>query len=141
MKFKYLRLPCKPTEPFPDRHSILRPIINIVIKFQDRSLRLFALLDSGADWCLFPASVGEYLHIQVEQGKKIEFTGISALGVAHFHEVILEIGGWGHNCLVGFSPNLDEMNVPAILGHSGFFDHYEVTFNFKKEIIEVKKSV
>jgi hypothetical protein len=141
MKFKYLRLSCKPTELFPDKHSVLRPIINITVKFQDRSLRLFALLDSGADWCLFPASVGEYLHIQVEQGEKIEFTGVSSLGVAYFHEVKLEIGGWGHNCLVGFSPDLDKMNVPAVLGHTGFFDRYEVTFNFKKETIEVKPNV
>jgi hypothetical protein len=139
MKFRYSKWPCRPTEPFPNKHSVLRPIINISVKFQDRKLRLFALLDSGADWCLFPASMGEYLCIQVDQGEKIEFTGISALGVAYFHEVTLEIGGWEHNCLVGFSPDLDKMNVPAVLGQNGFFDRYEVTFNYKKEIIEIKK--
>jgi len=141
MKFKYSRLPCKPTEAFPDKHSVLRPIINIAIKYQNRSFRLFVLLDTGADWCLFPASVGEYLDIQIEQGRKIEYKGISAPGVAYFHEVTLGIGGWYHNCLVGFSRDLDRMNVNAILGHDGFFDRYEVSFNYKKEIIEVKKIV
>lgn len=141
MKFKYSKLPCKPTEPFPNQHWVLRPYINIAIKFQNQKPRLLALLDTGADWCLFPSSVGQYLQIQIEQGKKMEFRGVSGFGLAYFHGVTLEIGGWEHNCLVGFSADLDKMNVPAVLGQYGFFDHYEVNFDFKKELIEVKKSI
>jgi hypothetical protein len=139
MKFKYSKFPCNPTELFPHQRSVLRPIINIVIKYKDQRLPLLALLDTGADLCIFPASVGEYLHIPLDQGKRMEIKGISALAIAYFHEVTLGIGGWEHNCLVGFSPDFDKMNVSAILGHHGFFDHYEVLFNYKKEIIEIKK--
>ncbi len=139
LKFKYSRWLCLPTEVFPTRHSILSPVIRIAIKYQGKKFDTVALLDSGANWCIFPASVGEYLGIQIDQGKKLEYTGVSARGIAYFHNVTLEIGGWGHNCLVGFSPNLDTMNVPAVLGHNGFFDRYEVIFNYKKEIIEIKQ--
>jgi hypothetical protein len=141
MKFAYSRFPCNPTEPFPNQHSILRPVIDIAIIYKDQRIRVVALVDSGADWCLFPASIGEQLKIPVDQGKKIQFRGATATGMAYCHEVTLEVGGWGHNCLVGFSSDLDKMNVYPILGHNGFFDHYEVNFNFKKEIIEVKKSI
>jgi len=60
--------------------------------------------------------------------------------MAYFHEVTLEVGGWRHDCIVGFSSDLDA-SVTGVLGHNGFFDHYEVNFNFKKELIEIKQSI
>jgi hypothetical protein len=139
MEFEYSRFPCNPTEPFPDRHSVLRPIIDIAIIYKDQRIRVGALVDSGADWCLFPVSIGEQLKIPVDQGKKMPFRGATATGMAYFHEVTLEIRGWGYNCIVGFSSDLDVMG--GILGQYGFFDHYEVNFNLKKELIEIKKSI
>jgi hypothetical protein len=142
MKFKYAKWPSKPTEAFPQRHSTLRPIIPIVIKYQDRRVRIFALLDTGSDYCLFHESVGKTLGIPVEQGKREQFVGSTGFGTAYFHHVVLEIGGWSHECIAGFTPELDKAGVACvILGHAGFFDRYDVTFNFKKEVIEIKKSV
>lgn len=138
MKFNYSRFACKPTEPFPDRHSVLRPVISIAIKYKDQRIRINGLVDSGADWCLFPVSIGEQLKMPVDQGKKMPFKGATATGMAYFHEVTLEIGGWEHNCIVGFSSDFDAMG--GILGQYGFFDHYEVKFNLKNEIIEINKS-
>lgn len=140
LKFKYYRHGCQPNEVFPQRRSILRPYINIAVKYKNKRQRIIALLDTGSDLCLFPADLGKYLGISVENGKQLPFAGISAKGVAYFHKVTLEIGGWNHDCIVGFSPDMDRMKAPPVLGHEGFFDRYEVIFNCKKEIIEVKKS-
>jgi len=142
MKFKYSRWLLNPTAAFPHQYSILRPVIPIAIKYQNKQLRISALLDTGSDYCLFHESMGKELGIPVKQGKQVGFAGSTGVGTAYFHNVILEIGGWGHECFAGFTPDLDKVGVPyGVLGHGGFFDHYEVIFNFKKEVIEVKKSV
>jgi hypothetical protein len=74
--------------------------------------------------------------------KTIAFAGTTGVGTAYFHYVTLEIGGWSHECFAGFTPDLDKVGIPCgILGHEGFFDRYEVAFNFKKELIEVKKNI
>lgn len=140
MKFKYSRIPCEPTESFPNRHSILIPLIDIIIKHGQQRLPLMALLDTGADLCLFPLSVGERLQVPVAEGERIEIRGISAPCVAYLHKVTLEIGGWPHNCIVGFSSDLDTMGAPPLLGQRGFFDRYDVRFRHNKGTIEVKKA-
>ncbi len=139
LKYQYKRFSCQPDEVFPKRHSILRPYIDIAVKYQNKHQRVLALLDTGSDWCVFPAQFGELLDIPIKEGKHLPVFGISSEGIAYFHEVTLEIGGLGHKCLVGFSYDFDKMGKPPLLGHEGFFDRYEVTFNQKKETIEIKK--
>lgn len=141
LKFKYWKLTCPPTEAFPKTKSIVRPIINVALKYQKERLRYLVLLDTGSDYCLFPESIGEKLGIAVRNGKKWEFSGSTARGgVAYFHNITLEIGGWDHKCYAGFCANLDELQYGyGILGNVGFFDTYQAIFNFKKNTIEIEK--
>jgi len=141
MKFKYSKWKCPRSEAFPQRISALRPVIHITIKYQNQRLRVFALLDTGADYCLFPKWMGEKLGIPIQKGKKLEYKG-AAGGIrnAYFHDVVLEIGGWKNKCYVGFTyePKEEERHF-GILGTIGFFDKYEVIYNFKKNEIKVKE--
>jgi len=139
LKYPYRRFPCTPDEVFPDRHSILRPFIDIAVKYKNEHQRIWALLDTGSDWCVFPAQLGELLGIPIKEGKQLPLVGISSQGIAYFHEVTLEIGGWSHNCLVGFCYDFDTMGTPPLLGHEGFFDRYKATFDYQKEIIEIDR--
>lgn len=141
MKFKYRKGNRQPPELSPTGKSIPRPVIHIFIKYQEKRLGMLALLDTGSDYCLFAESIGEQLGIPIKEGKEIKFSGATAKGgIAYLHQVTLEIGGWCHNCDVGFSPNLDELKFPyALLGNMGFFDKYVVIFDMQKEIIEIKK--
>jgi len=52
------------------------------------------LVDSGADYCYFPALVGEALDIDVKGGKKRESKGITGTPfTAYFHTIDCKIGG------------------------------------------------
>lgn len=59
MKFKY-----KKYGP-----GILRPVIPIEILYKSRSVPYEVLVDSGADFCIFDAEIGELVGIDVASGE------------------------------------------------------------------------
>ena len=54
MKFKYKKY----------GQNTLRPVIDLKVKFANKEIRYHALVDSGADFCLFHAEVAEVLIIK-----------------------------------------------------------------------------
>ncbi len=79
MKFDYLKLPLSERSDFFGT-SILKPIIPIEIGYEGRPVKYFALVDSGADFCIFDAQIAELLGIDVRSGKLEEFGGIQSTG-------------------------------------------------------------
>ena len=65
MKFKYKRFRIFPTPAFPQRRYLLRPIIPLLITYKGKTIGYEVLLDSGADFCIFHAEIGEYLGLRV----------------------------------------------------------------------------
>lgn len=139
MKFNYFKF-------LLERHSeffgtaILKPIIPIKLSVADKKVQYAALIDSGADFCIFDAEIGEYLGLNVSSGKQEEFGGIQERGgaKAFFHEIILNIGGWDYKSIIGFSYDIAKHGY-GILGQNGFFDIFTVKFNLLKEEIELKE--
>ena len=75
MKFRYHKLSLKDRSPFFGL-TILKPIIPIKIIVKDKELNYEALIDSGADFCIFDAEIGEYLGIDILSGSQEVFGGI-----------------------------------------------------------------
>lgn len=139
MKFRYFKLPLTQRSAFFG-NSILKPIIPVKIVLDTRELQYAALIDSGADFCIFDAQLGEYLGIEVRNGIKEVFGGIQERGGAQafLHEVILIVGGWRYKTIVGFSYDIAKHGF-GILGQKGFFDIFVVTFNLVRCEIELKE--
>lgn len=138
MKFRYHKLLLKECSPFFGS-TILKPIIPVKIIVKDKELNYEALMDSGADFCIFDAAIGEYLGIDILSGHQEIFGGIQEKGgaVAFLHEVKLNIGGWDYQTIVGFSYDIAKHGF-GILGQKGFFDKFVVKFDLVKEEIELK---
>ena len=77
LKYAYLKLPSKPSEAFPRRLSSSRPIIPIQLINGQNKQTCYALIDSGADYCVFHASIGEIIGLTIESGKLDNFSGVS----------------------------------------------------------------
>lgn len=138
MQFPYAKFQCSSEPAFPNRKNIIRPIINVKIKFNDKEINYYSLIDSGADYCIFNAEIGEAIGIDIKSGKTLEFEGVTGeKEMAYFHKVILFIGGWEKECYCGFSYNLKKMPY-GILGQKGFFDLFKVSMDYEKEQIELK---
>ena len=78
MKFQYLREPANPSGAHPTRHSTLRPRIPVRLQYGNRYIDLFALIDSGADECLFPVEVARALRIDLNEERSHQYAGIGA---------------------------------------------------------------
>ncbi len=119
---------------------ILKPIIPVKIIVNEKTVRYSALVDSGADFCIFDAEIGEALGLDVKSGEKEIFGGIQGKGGAEafFHKVGLNIGGWGYNATVGFSYDIAKFGF-GVLGQKGFFDIFTIKFDLLKEEIELKE--
>lgn len=139
MKFKYLKFPLSQYSEFFGG-SILKPIIPIRVIYGNKMVQYAALIDSGADFCIFDAELGEYLGIDVKSGKKEIFGGIQEKGGAEafLHNIILNIGGWDYKTIIGFSYDIAKHGF-GVLGQKGFFDIFIVKFDLIKEEIELKE--
>ncbi len=88
-----------------------------------------ALVDSGSPYCLFAASVGEFMGLDVASGVREEIYGMSAdvHEPAYFHRLKLFVEtDWVIEVNAGFVKGL---SVGGILGRTGFFDQFRVCFD------------
>lgn len=100
MKFKY-----KKYGP-----GILRPVIPIEVTYKDRAVLYEVLVDSGADFCVFDAQIGEILGIDITSGEKQEVCGITGVRENYYiHPVAIKVGGWSYKIKAGFLPNIAQL--------------------------------
>ncbi len=119
--------------------GVLRPVIPVEISYKGRSVPYEVLVDSGADFCIFDAEIGELLGINIADGEPQTVGGITgALETYYVHMVTLKVGGWPHPVKVGFLPNIARLGY-GVVGQRGFFDIFVVKFDLLKEEIELKE--
>lgn len=115
-------------------------MIEIRLSRGNKGINLLALIDSGADNCLFHKSVADVLEIDYQKGPSKTFRGISgsqAEVTAYFHEVHLTVLRLGSiDLMVGFS---ESDGVGALLGQSGFFDGFDITFVRSSDYIDIRQ--
>jgi len=90
---------------------------------------LLALVDSGADFCMFDGALSSALDLDLSPLQQIKLSGIngSAVGyVAH-----LEIGVHDHFIPVPviFSFDFSPVGFGGIIGQVGFFDAFKIQFD------------
>ncbi len=128
----------------PELREVIRPVIPVTVKYENVSIEYEALIDSGADGCVFSQDIADLMGINLKRAKKVIFQG--ATGTQKFAlEYPLEISIAGKSITINvlFSSNMRHAKY-GILGQQGFFENFDVKFSyFKKEItiIPTKKKV
>lgn len=73
--------------------------------------RFFSIIDSGADSCVFPATIGAQMGINVNSGKPEGTVGVVGGGIVYYHpvKVYVDIQGnsYRFDCYAGFLDGLD----------------------------------
>ena len=124
---------------FIDDTKFIRPYIPVSLRSKNGSVpSLLALVDSGADFCMFDGDLSQVLHVDVSSLQKVRLSGIngSAVGyVAH-----LEIGVNNHfiPAPVVFSFDFSPVGFGGIIGQLGFFDTFIVQFDRAKKTVLLK---
>lgn len=142
MNFKYRKFPVDPDNcPFLNKKSALRPVIQIDFDAPRGSFGYLVLIDSGADYCIFHATIGEQLSLDIKSGKPLTFFGTSGEPQkAYFHKIKFKVGGHEHCCEVGFSYDMEKLAY-GLLGQDGFFDQWNIKFEYTKENVDLKEII
>lgn len=132
---------CTPTPPFPNQTVVWRPAVKTVLEHSNARLpyAFLSVIDSGADYCVFPAVFGEAIGIDVKNGKSHRAQGVAGGDTAYFHnvQVWVEIGGQPYyfSCWAGFMYSLESL---GLLGRQGFFGLFEsITFKDEAQMVEL----
>lgn len=114
---------------------------------QDRqtNFSFFSLVDSGADFCVFPAKYGELIGLDVKSGQLVSSFGVGGRETLYFFnikvEVLVKKDPLRFSCSAGFSYKMNPTGR-GLLGRKGFFDLFsEVAFNQEKKLFRLKDKV
>jgi predicted aspartyl protease len=110
------------------------PIIPVTLIAGDKTFEANAIVDSGATFSLFHASIGRDIDIDVESGEKHIFQGASAKLVGYIHKIKMVIANKEIECRVAFS---DELSTSFnLLGRQDIFDNFKVCFDESEKTVE-----
>jgi hypothetical protein len=79
------------------------------------------------------------LGLDIKAGLQLTFYGTSGEPQkVYFHKIKFKIGGHEHFAKVGFSYEMENLAY-GILGQDGFFDRWNIKFEYQKENIELRQ--
>lgn len=137
MKFPYREIEIAASPASKKRIVILRPVIPVMLIYNRTIVGYQALIDSGADYNVFDGGVAQVLGIRLTSGHKRQIAGIGGSKIKGYeHRVVLRVGDSQYSAKVIFSKEIPQHSF-GVLGNQGFFDQFNVNFNYRKKFIEV----
>jgi hypothetical protein len=121
------------TRAFP--YTPPRPYLDIVLRNGFATTKLIALVDSGADYPIFPSEVARSLDINLSKAPTWPFSGTSGkpqeAKLAELLLTVLRENGSDHafqeatvKCAF-----CDDFSLSGVLGQKGFFSTFKTTFH------------
>jgi hypothetical protein len=101
----------------------------------NKVLTCYAMIDSGADYCVFPRSFMLSLGIDPLTSPMEMTAGVGTEGVpTHFANISIDLQGLiRFPVLAGFTAGLDPLAL-GLLGQVGFFDRFNLEFRLSEKI-------
>ena len=130
----YSRVPAKPSQAFPSKTEVLMPLFQMVVGTPSSgSIGFTGLLDTGAVHTMFKTDIAEALGLDWRNAPTVPIRGIAGGVSGHAMDVTLAITEHKYSWVsrVVFCPPPFEIKLPLI-GHMGFFEHFEVRFRSDK---------
>ncbi len=133
--------------PLPPARGIMySPRLLTALEWKNVRNKFFfqSVVDSGADYCVFPASFGEKIGIDIKRGKPTPMSGFGGKGQCFYHRVkalvVISKQIWRFECFAGFSEQMNGLGI-GLLGRHGFFELFsEVVFDQQNKIFKLRLS-
>ena len=137
----YTPLAIPSCDAFPKGELRDYPVVPAALYYQNLAVDFYAVIDSGADHCMFPSIFGQRVGIQVQTGKRSITAGATGVGETYYHQVHVGVSiqgkPYGFDCYAGFTDGMNGIGI-GLLGRCGFFDLFEkVAFNTSTRMVEL----
>lgn len=138
-KAAYSVFDCPPNSAFPDGHSAKRPILRLDIIHGSSRQACYAIVDSGADHCMFPLSFAFQLGLDPLTAPANASAGVGNGAVPTFYwPVKIDFPGIiTLDVYAGFTVGLDHIGF-GLLGQCGFFDRVKVLFDHQAGFFHIE---
>jgi hypothetical protein len=125
----YSDIPIAANPAFPNGRVASRPVVKLTLVSETQRLSCYAIIDSGADHCVFPRSFMQPLGLDALVAPTELSTGVASTNVpTHFVNIRIDLQGLiEFPVYAGFTTGLDEWGC-GLLGQTGFFDRFNVGF-------------
>jgi hypothetical protein len=112
------------------------PFLWVRLAHGDSHIELDCLIDSGAGDSLFNVDVADAIGIDLSGAPEKEYLGINGEPlIGRIHPVQLQVKGLSE--WIEIHAGFIEVDQIPILGQSGFFDNYEITFRRYNKRFEI----
>lgn len=115
-----------------------RPRIDIKIAYGLINKKFNALLDSGADYCLLPKTVGTELGLKLPE--KSSGTSLGVGGQVPVKHIKLDLKLGSYKLKIIFAWFYTQDNIPVIIGRKGIFDQFNIDFCQKENKIVLREN-
>jgi hypothetical protein len=134
----YVDFPVPATQAFPAGRVCRRPLITLRLRNGDKYLSCHAVVDSGADHCVFPRSFMQPLGIDPLVAPVEHIGGVGSNNVpTHFASVTMDFMVVQIPALVGFTMGMEQHGM-GLLGQADFFEHFRVTFDHRNKLFIIE---
>ncbi|MHB8843892.1 MAG: retroviral-like aspartic protease family protein [Nitrospirota bacterium] len=111
--------------------------VTIVNPVAGSRLKVFALIDTGADECALPASFATLPGHNLQAGQQKRVSTGNGITLAYGHTTRIEVEGFStQDVLIDFMPNL---NIP-LLGVKSFLNNFLLTVDYPNKMFSLKRS-
>lgn len=110
--------------------------VSLINSQNNKKIKIFGLIDTGADECALPVQYASILGHNLEAGYIKEINTGNGKTIAYSHTVKIEISGFIiDNTLIDFMPNL---YVP-LLGVKSFSSNFALTVDYPRQIFSLRR--
>lgn len=127
----YTFVPKGKSPAFPTRISTPRPILRVTLQSPTNIWTAEAIVDSGADDCVFPVSYASRLGLDIANNTRtFIFGGAGSKNqIAYFFDLKVTFEDFvSYKLPIGFSSALESVGI-GLLGQNGFFENFAVSFD------------
>lgn len=129
LKFPYTKVPVADVygKKIGDAY---RPIISLALLHGPKTLNALALIDTGADECLFPGEFATILGHNLIKGKPRTFAGIGGAITAYLHRTDIKLGVHKLRISIYYSDDWNKWGF-GLLGQNAFLTRFNVFLSRK----------
>jgi len=134
----YSQFPIAPSPAFPTGYTAKRPIVQVDLLTGTDRFSCFGIVDSGADLCTFPLSFALQLGLDPLTARSATSSGLGSTNVpTYYWDIKIDLQGIiTFNVYAGFTEGLEAWGL-GLLGQSGFFDRFPISFDYRKDKFEI----
>ena len=133
MQYRYYSFEVEISAGTRRKKTVWRPIVEVILLHGKRIVSYPVLIDSGADYNIFHSVVAEALGINLTSRRKRKLYGLGGQPIKGYeHKINIKMVG----LRTVESKAIFTKELPGhafgVLGNEGFFDHFEVRFDYNR---------